>query len=58
VERRLSDASGAAQQQMKPGTFDLFQFTASAGSEGFVFRPATGAFQSNLNAQVTVVRVP
>jgi hypothetical protein len=56
--RRLTDGSGAAQQQMKPGTFDLFQFTAAAGSEGFVFRPVTGAFQSNLNAQVTVVRVP
>jgi hypothetical protein len=55
---RLTPASAVLSRQMKPGSLDLFSFTSTTASAGLVFKPATGSFQSNLNAQVTVVRLP
>ena len=55
---RLTPASAVLSRQMKPGSLDLFSFTSTTANTGLVFKPATGSFQSNLNAQVTVVRLP
>lgn len=55
---KLTPASVLLSKQMKPGSLDLFQFTSTAANAGMAFKPATGSFQSTLNAQVTVVRLP
>jgi len=55
----LTPMSAPVSAQMKPGSFDLFQFTSTVPNAGLSFRPPTGtAFQTTLNAQVTVVRLP
>ena len=55
---KLTPTSATLSRQMKPGSLDLFQFTSTAANAGLSFKPATGTFQTNLNAQVTVVRLP
>ncbi len=55
---RLTPASPILSRQMKPGSLDLFSFTSTTGQTGLTFKPAVGTFQANLNAQVTVVRLP
>jgi hypothetical protein len=56
---KLIPTSSVVSRTMKPGSFDLFQFTSTAGSAGLNFKPPTTAtFAANLNAQVTVVRLP
>jgi hypothetical protein len=55
---KLTPTSPVISRTMKPGSLDLFQFTSTAGSAGLVFKPATGTFAANLNAQVTVIRLP
>ncbi len=57
-ENRLTGTSAISTRQMKPGTFDLFQFTSAVQGEGVSFAPANGVFPSAQNAQVTVVRLP
>ncbi len=57
-QNRLTGSSPVQARQMKPGTFDLFQFTAAAPGEGVSFAPATGVFPAAQNAQMTVVRLP
>ena len=52
---KLTPSSAAVTYQMKPGSLDLFQFTATANS-GMSFKPPTTP--ATLNAQVTVVRLP
>jgi len=55
----LTPMSAPVSAQMKPGSFDLFQFTSTVPNAGLSFKPPTGtAFQTTLNAQVTVVRLP
>jgi hypothetical protein len=55
----LTPMSAPVSAQMKPGSFDLFQFTSTVPNAGLSFKPPTGtAFQTSLNAQVTVVRLP
>ena len=45
--------------EMKPGSFDLFQFTSTVANAGLSFKPPTApSFLATLNAQVTVVRLP
>jgi hypothetical protein len=56
---RLNETSPELRRVMKPGTFDLFQYTSTAASTGLTFRPrADASFAADLNAQVTVVRLP
>jgi hypothetical protein len=55
---RLTPASPVISRQMKPGSLDLFSFTSATANTGLTFKPAVGSFQANLNAQVTVVRLP
>ncbi len=55
---RLTPTSVAAARQMKPGSMDLFQFTAPAANALMTFQPQNGTFLGSLNAQVTVVRLP
>ncbi len=55
----LTPSSPAVSRDMKPASLDLFQFTSTVPNTGISFRPTTGTtFQSNLNAQLTVVRLP
>jgi hypothetical protein len=55
----LTPSSPAVSREMKPASLDLFQFTSTVPNAGISFRPTTGTtFQSNLNAQLTVVRLP
>jgi hypothetical protein len=55
----LTPSSPAVSREMKPASLDLFQFTSTVPNTGISFRPTTGTtFQSNLNAQLTVVRLP
>jgi hypothetical protein len=59
VTNRLTPASALTTRQMKPGSFELFGFTSTVANTGLSFRPPTTAsFQSSLNAQVTVIRLP
>ena len=55
---KLTPGSVLQTVQMKPGSLDLFQFTSTVANAGMSFKPSTGTFQTNLNAQVTVVRLP
>ncbi|MCC7053765.1 MAG: hypothetical protein IT355_10895 [Gemmatimonadaceae bacterium] len=55
---KLVPTSVSLSRQMKPGSLDLFQFTSTTPNAGLAFKPVTGTFQANLNAQVTVVRLP
>lgn len=56
---KLTPASASQTILMKPGSLDLFQFTSTTANAGMAFKPSTGTnFQANLNAQVTVVRLP
>ncbi len=55
---RLTPTSPILSRQMKPGSLELFSFTSLSGNTSLTFKPATGTFQTNLNAQVTVVRLP
>jgi hypothetical protein len=55
---RLTGLSSTSQRQMKPGTFDLFQFRSTIAGDGQLFRAPAGRFDSALNAQVTVIRLP
>jgi hypothetical protein len=56
---KLIPTSSIVSRNMKPGSFDLFQFTSTAASASLSFKPPTTAtFAANLNAQVTVVRLP
>jgi hypothetical protein len=56
--QKLTPSSVAVTYQMKPGSLDLFQFTATANS-GLSFKhPTATGFLATLNAQVTVVRLP
>ncbi len=55
---RLTPASPVISRQMKPGSLDLFSFTSTTANTGLTYKPAVGTFQANLNAQVTVVRLP
>ena len=52
---KLTPAAASVTYQMKPGSLDLFQFTATANS-GMSFKPP--ATPATLNGQVTVVRLP
>jgi hypothetical protein len=55
----LTPSSPAVSREMKPASLDLFQFTSTVPNTGISFMPTTGTtFQSNLNAQLTVVRLP
>ena len=55
----LTQASMGVSAQMKPGSFDLFQFTSTVANVGLSFKPPTGTtFLNTLNAQLTVVRLP
>ncbi|MES3033194.1 MAG: hypothetical protein V4813_04290 [Gemmatimonadota bacterium] len=59
AENVLTPSSAAVSREMKPGSLDLFQFTSNTANAGLSFKPPTGTtFQSTLNAQVTVVRLP
>jgi hypothetical protein len=59
ANERLTPSSPLLSRMMKPGSLDLFSFTSTTANTGLTFRPTTGTtFQSNLNAQVTVVRLP
>lgn len=51
-------AGGTFAGSLKPGGFDLFELRLGGSAANATFRPPTGSFQSTLNAQLTVVRVP
>ena len=55
--QKLTPSSTSVTYQMKPGSLDLFQYTATANS-GLAFKHPTATFLATLNAQVTVVRLP
>ncbi len=55
--KRLQAGSTVA-GSAKPGGFDLFELRLAGGAASATFRPASGAFQANLNAQLTVIRIP
>ena len=55
---RLTPSSAILTRLMKPGSLDLFSFTSTTANTGLIFKPATGSFQANLNAQLSVVRLP
>jgi hypothetical protein len=58
ADSRVTAQSPGQQRQMKPGTFDLLEFTAGVAGEGMLFRAPTGRLADDLGAQVTVVRLP
>lgn len=51
-------AGGSFTGSLKPGAFDLFELRLTGGAANASFRAPTGSFQSDLNAQLTVVRMP
>jgi hypothetical protein len=56
---KLNAGSAERRNVMKPGTFDLFEFTATSAGAGLTFWPRAGvSFSADLNPQVTVVRLP
>jgi len=55
---QIGPSSAAVARQMKPGSMDLFQYTAPTANTLLAFGPSSGSFLSTLNAQVTVVRLP
>ena len=57
TSNKLTPTSPLNSRVMKPGSLDLYEFQATAGST-LSFKPASGTFATNLNAQVTIVRLP